>query len=280
MIEDQSNAIQAVSRSKTKSSNPTDNPVDQTVKNGAAASGKDSEDVSEHLQWSKGLKKWRRRLISIFKKWEFIKQFLHKKAAKANEGTRNKATTTGRRPWAGAQKWRKQHYKLTTFAPNQPVLATIHPSNWVQLQQFAQKQPLNWKGSVITPNIRIDRIVPQGLRSRSYPAELFYNEQVVTQVAVTHQSWNWTTSMETVWNARSDLICSLLQWMNGQYQTQQKWVIWGLCWQAIQSQQFVEWGFVDSSIIMLGDFRRWNLGVFIWSSTSSWRLSASKSIEV
>ena len=42
------------------------------------------------------------------------------------------------------------------------------------------------------------------------PPELVYDTTVVIQVAVTYQSWNWTTLTETFSNGRSGLVCSLL----------------------------------------------------------------------
>ena len=44
---EQSNATQAVNDSESNNNNPTDNPVAQTVQNGATASGQETENVLE-----------------------------------------------------------------------------------------------------------------------------------------------------------------------------------------------------------------------------------------
>ena len=72
------------------------------------------------------------------------------------------------------------------------------------------------------------------------PGLVYYNTTVGTQVVVAYQSWSWTTLIETPSNGRSGLVCSLLQWINDQYQTQRRWAIWRLYWQARQGQQSQE----------------------------------------
>ena len=57
MNAEQSNATQAVNDSESNNNYSADSPVAQTVKNGATATGQETEDVSEHHQQSEGEKK-------------------------------------------------------------------------------------------------------------------------------------------------------------------------------------------------------------------------------
>ena len=58
VIAEQSNAIQAVNDSESNNNYPTDNPVAQTVQNGATASGQETENVSKTSSAKQRMKKF------------------------------------------------------------------------------------------------------------------------------------------------------------------------------------------------------------------------------
>ena len=181
------------------------------------------------------------------------------------------------------------------FVSNQLVLETNHPSTGPQRsemsqigtlgsitfyhqidQQLASKQPLKWTGIITSPDIAIQDTVPQVLKTEMLPPELVYNTSVVIQAAVCYQSWSWTTSMETLSSGLSGLVCSLLHWINAQYQTQRIWAIWRLYWQAGHCQQSLEWAILDNSIVLHGAFWRRNLEGLMWSLMHNWRVFAKQ----
>ena len=104
------------------------------------------------------------------------------------------------------------------------------------------------------------------MKTKTFLPELVYDKKLVTQ------SWSWTTSTETLSSGRSGLVCSLLQWIKAQYQTQRRWAIWRLYWPAGQSQQSLEWAILDNSIVLHGAFWRWNLEGLMWSLMHNWRV--------
>ena len=138
-------------------------------------------------------------------------------------------------------------------------------------------QPLKWTGRVTSHDIRVHETVPQMLNTWTIPPDLVnYDTTVGTQIAVAYQSWYWTTSTETLSNGRSGLVCSLLLWINAQYQTQRRWATWRLYWQAKQGQQSLEWAILESSMVLHGAFWRGSLEGLMWSLKHSWRVFAKQ----
>ena len=109
-----------------------------------------------------------------------------------------------------------------------------------------------------------------------FPPELVYNTTVAKLVAVTYQSWSLTTSTENLSHEQIGLLCSLLLWINTQYQTQRRWAIWRFNWQARQGQPSLEWALLDSSTVLHGTFWRGNLEGLKWSLAHNLRVFAKQ----
>ena len=133
-----------------------------------------------------------------------------------------------------------------------------------------------WTGKDTSHDIAVHETDPQVLKTGKFPLELVYDTTLAIQVVVAYQSWSWTTSTETLSIGRSGLVCSLLQWINDQYQTQKRWAIWRLYWQARQGQQSLEWAILDNSMVLHGAFWRGNLEGLMWSLMHNWRVFAKQ----
>ena len=96
MNAEQSNGIQSVNDSKSNNNNyPTDNPVAQTAQNGAAASGQDTENVSETSSAKQRSEEKIKNFDIEFKTKMRLEQ--------ARFEWRKQLPTTGGRAWARAQ---------------------------------------------------------------------------------------------------------------------------------------------------------------------------------
>ena len=94
---EQSNATQALNDSESNNNYPTDNPVAQTVQNGATASGQETENILSKAKARRKDEEIRYRIRSQDATGTCTVRAEETRAGNANEGTGNQAPTTGGR---------------------------------------------------------------------------------------------------------------------------------------------------------------------------------------
>ena len=113
------------------------------------------------------------------------------------------------------------------YPTDNPVAQIVQNEEELELERKVKRTALEYDDEMA-----VHQTVPQVLKTKKFPPELVYDPTVFILVALTFQSWSWKASMVTLSSGRSGLVCSLLQWINAQYQTQRRWALWKLSWQA------------------------------------------------
>ena len=178
-------------------------------------------------------------------------------AGNANVGTGNQASTNGGRAWARAQteenSIREWWCSFTINKCSRQITLQLDlrgkrdGSEWASRISHLLTPDRSTARFEVTPEVNRyshfsryrnsrDRSSSVEDRDVSPRAGLRYNSGFSGS---SHKTWSWTTSTETFSSGRSGLVCSLLQWIDAQYQTQRRWATWRLYWLARQGQQFL-----------------------------------------
>ena len=96
----------------------------------------------------------------------------------------------------------------------------------VKMEKFKQQyddnqvfnQPLNWRARITFHDFQIHATFNQALKTGTLPQELVYNTTMVIQVTVNNWSWSWETLIDKFSIGWRGPVCSLLQWINHQFQ--------------------------------------------------------------
>ena len=190
MNAEQSNTTQAVKDRESYKNYPTDNPVAQTVQNGARASGQETETVSETSSAKQKREERMKKFDVEFEtKMRIEEARFERRMLELDDRDKSPFNWTPKKrdDWD----WASRIDNLLT-----PERSTARFEATPEVNRYSHFS-----------RYRSSRDDPQVLKTETLPPELGYDTTMGTQVAVTYQSWSWTTSTENLSNGRSGLVC-------------------------------------------------------------------------
>ena len=244
---------------------PTDNPVAQTAPNGATASGQESENLSE-TSWAKQRREERMQKFDIeletkmrleqarfelrelklelkMKELETKHQLVEeerelerkvKRTALENDDVRSQSTSArDKSSFNWTPKKREERCLRLDWASRIDNLLTTDRST----ARFELAPEVNRHSHFSRYRSSWDRSTSVEDRAVSPRASLLrYNNGYAGSSSLLKLKLNNFDGSPSI--GRSGLVCSLLQWINAQYQTQRRWATWRLYYRARLGQWF------------------------------------------